>query len=136
MKIFFDTNVYVAEALRGRGAARLLRVTQSAQWRIYFSDYLLDELARVLTEDIGLSPRLVALARTRISKRSVRVTGLASATVPQDAADTPILQSALACGADYLVTNDQHLLVLDPFHGLRIISMDDYFQVLTNEGLL
>src|SRR4029079_7975917 len=102
MKIFFDTNVYVAEALRGRGAARMLAATQAARWRIYFSDHLLDELSRVLTEDIGLSPLFAALARTRISKRSVRVTALASGTVPEDANDTPILQSALACGADYL----------------------------------
>src|SRR4051794_24191057 len=100
MKIFFDTNVYVAEALRGRGATRMLKATQAARWRIYFSDYLLEELTRVLTEDIGLSPQLAALARTRISKRSVRATALASATVPDDAKDTPILQSALGCGAD------------------------------------
>ena len=138
MKVFFDTNVYVAEALRGPGAARMIRATQEGRWRIFFSDYVLDELTRVLMEDIGLSPKLAALARTKISKRSAAVTptGAASATVPEDAKDTPVLQAALTCAADYLVTNDRHLLALDPFRGLRIISMDSYFQLLRNEGLL
>src|SRR6266516_1971796 len=126
MKIFFDTNVYVAEALRGAGAARMIKATQAGCWRIYFSDYVLDELARVLREDIGLSPKLASLAREKISKRSVLVTATASGTVPEDAKDTPVLQAAVAC--DYLVSNDQHLLALDPFHGIRIISMDSYFQ--------
>ena len=136
MKIFFDTNVYVAEALRGAGAARMIKATLTGRWRIYFSDYVLDELAKVLTEHIGLSPKLASLAREKISKRSVLVTATASGTVPEDAKDTPVLQAAVACGADYLVSNDRHLLALHPFHGLRIVSMDSYFQLLRNEGLL
>lgn len=37
MKVCFDTNVYVAEALLGRGAARLIHATLRAGWRIYVS---------------------------------------------------------------------------------------------------
>ncbi|HEV8292745.1 MAG TPA: hypothetical protein VGP94_12515, partial [Tepidisphaeraceae bacterium] len=83
-----------------------------------------------------MSAKLVALARTRISNRSLSVGQTTSAAVPEDAKDAPILQAALACGADYIVSNDRHLLVLNPFHGLRIISMDSYFELLRNEGLL
>ena len=136
MKIFFDTNVYVSEAIGGRGAELLIRATLAGRWRIYCSDYVQDELARVLTEDMGLSPRLVELARSKLSKRSVLVSRTSSATVPEDAKDKPILQVALGCGADYLVTNDRHLLALDPFQSLRIISMDSYFELLRGEGLL
>ena len=35
MKVFFDTNVYVAEALLGEGSTRLIEATLSAGWRIY-----------------------------------------------------------------------------------------------------
>jgi len=37
VKIFFDTNVYVAEALLGRTAERLLVATGKAGWRIFVS---------------------------------------------------------------------------------------------------
>ena len=42
----------------------------------------------------------------------------------------------VSAGADYLVTNDRHLLALNPYEGLRIISMTDYHQVLVAEGFL
>ena len=56
--------------------------------------------------------------------------------VPGDPADSPILRAAIAAGVDYLVSNDRHLLELDPYEGVRIISMTAYFELLTNEGLL
>lgn len=33
MKVFFDTNVYIAEALLGETAEALLAATESAGWR-------------------------------------------------------------------------------------------------------
>jgi len=78
----------------------------------------------------------VKLIRQRILKRSSIVKSGSSAEVPEDPKDSPILQAALTCGADYLVTNDQHLLRLDPFEGLRIISMNAYHDLLEDEGLI
>ncbi len=62
MKVFFDTNVYVAEALFGEVAEQLLEATEQASWRIYASLYLLDELECVLTEKLDFSRRLANLS--------------------------------------------------------------------------
>lgn len=48
MKIFFDTNVYVAEALLGGVAEEMVAATEGASWRIYASSHVLDELERVM----------------------------------------------------------------------------------------
>lgn len=137
MKVFFDTCVYAAEALLGVGAEQMLDATERASWRISASDYLLDELERVLTEKLGLPTRLARLARQRVARRAVLVHPPASRhVVPDDPADSPVLQAALAAGADYLITNDAHLLALHPYEGLRILSMADYLQLLRHEGLL
>ena len=137
MKIFFDTNVYVAEALLGQAAERMVTATIRGSWRIITSIYILDELERVLTEELGFSRRLAILSRKRILRRSALVDPSASRhVVPEDPKDSPILQAALTAGADYLVTNDRHLLDLSPYEGLRIVSMTDYHQILTQEGLL
>ncbi len=37
MKIFFDTNVYIAEALLGSPAELMVSVTTKASWRIFLS---------------------------------------------------------------------------------------------------
>ena len=61
MKLFFDTNVYVAEALVGGAAERMVEATERADWRIYASVYLLAECQRVMTEKLGFSRRLACL---------------------------------------------------------------------------
>lgn len=137
MKVFFDTNVYVAEALLGRGAARLIDATLRAGWRIYVSRYVLDETGRVIVDKLGFSRRLAALSRQRSLRRSSPVDPPPSRhQVADDPNDSPILRAALHAGADYLVTNDRHLLTLNPYEGLSIISIGEYEKVLEEAGLL
>jgi putative PIN family toxin of toxin-antitoxin system len=136
MKVFFDTNVYVAESLLGETAERLIEATLLGRWRVFTTGYVLDELNRVLTEKLGFPRRLATLSRRRIMRRSVLIEpGESRHVVPHDPKDSPILRAALEAGADYLVTNDRHLLALHPYEGLRIISMADYQQCLVEQGL-
>ena len=137
MKIFFDTNVYVAEALDGRAAADMVRATWKAGWRIHASQFVLDETRRVLMEVFEF-PSSLAENTTGHIKRHAQIFDPPPSRheVPDDPNDGPILRAALASGADYLITNDRHLLVLNPYTGLRIISMAAYHDVLMTEGLL
>lgn len=137
MKIFFDTNVYVAEALLGEMAEEIVEATERASWRIYASEYLLDEFRRVLVDKLKFSRRLASLSRARAARRARLVDpGASRHAVPQDPADSPILRAALAAGVDYLVTNDSHLLALDPYEGLWIVSMSSYHAILRDGGYL
>jgi putative PIN family toxin of toxin-antitoxin system len=137
MKIFFDTNVYVAEAILGGSAEQMIAATIAARWRVYSSFHLLDEAERVLVDKLGLSSRLGRLTILRIRRRSTFVNLPASRhAVSSDPADSPILRAALTAGVDFLVTNDKHLLALNPYESLRIISMTDYFELLKSEQLL
>jgi putative PIN family toxin of toxin-antitoxin system len=135
MKVFFDTNVYVAEALLGGTATELLEHTVRLRWRILSSLYVLDEMERVLVENLGFSRRFGMLTREHVRRRaSLATPGASRHQVPGDPADSPILAAALAAGADLLITNDGHLLALHPYQGLRIISMTDYHRLLVDEG--
>jgi hypothetical protein len=68
VKVFFDTNVYVAEALLGQVAEQLLEVTEGASWRIYASLYLLDELERDLR--VGFERGIAREGRVAGAERS------------------------------------------------------------------
>ena len=65
MKVFFDTNVYVAEALLGDAASQIVAATVEARWRIFSCGYVLDETRRVLTEKFGFSWRFGRLTQKR-----------------------------------------------------------------------
>jgi putative PIN family toxin of toxin-antitoxin system len=137
MKVFLDTNVYVAEALLGETAEELVHATTKARWHLYTSSHVLAELERVMVERLACSRRFAALTRKRTQRRATLVEPSSSRhRVPDDPADSPVLQAALAAGVDYLVTNDTHLLSLSPYEGLRILSMGDYRLLLQDRGLL
>ena len=137
MKVLFDTNVYVAEALTGAAAQRMVSATLAATWRISICETVLDELKRVLIEELGLSRRDALTIRHRCETRAKLVTERPSKhRVPGDPNDDPILAAACDAGVDYLVTNDKLLLGLDPYEGVRIISMTRYLRLLEDEGLL
>lgn len=137
MKVFFDTNIYVAEALLGAAAEQMLHATEKARWRMFCNSYVLDEIERVLVDRLGFSSRFGMLTREHIRRRATLVKTPASRhVVPADPADSPILSAAIAAGADLLVTNDSHLLAMTPYQGLRVISMADYFQLLIEQGHL
>jgi putative PIN family toxin of toxin-antitoxin system len=137
MKVFFDTNVYVSEAILGQASEKMIVATERAAWRIYASAYLLDELVRVLTEKLGFSRRFAQLSRQRVIRRAkLCEPGTSRHQVPGDIKDSPVLRAALAAGAHYLVTNDPHLLTLNPCEGLEIISLTDYYKLLVSQGLI
>ena len=137
MKVFFDSNAYIAEALLGAAAEQMIVATVSARWRVYSSAYVLEEVERVLVEKLGFSPRFARLTCDRIRRRSTLVAPPESRhTAPSDPADSPILKAALAARAGFLVTNDKHLLALNPYEDLRVISMTAYIDLLNDERLI
>ncbi|MCC6358865.1 MAG: putative toxin-antitoxin system toxin component, PIN family [Phycisphaerales bacterium] len=137
MKVVFDTNVYVAEALGGETATAILAATCRASWRIFVSQYILDELTTVMIEDLALPRRSATLAVIRVVRRARTIEPIPSRHgVREDPADSEILRTGLRAGADIIVTNDRHLLALDPYEGIQVASMAAYRRILEERGLL
>ncbi len=137
MKVVFDTNVYIAEYLTGGLAERVIEATLDAGWRVYISDYLLDEFRRVMKEHFHQPQGRVARASHLLQPRSTLVQLPASHhRVEQDPDDSPILQTAIVASAHLLVSRDRHLLNLNPYESLQILSVASYHQLLQNLGLI
>src|SRR5438552_17945701 len=99
MRVLFDTNVYVSEALVGGLAERLIQATLKARGRIFASRYLIEEIERALIENLGFSTRSAALARERATRRTELIRTPASRhRVLADPKDSPTLRAALAGG--------------------------------------
>jgi predicted nucleic acid-binding protein len=54
--------------------------------------------------------------------------------VPDDPDDDKFLAAALAGPADWLVTNDRHLLALDPHGTLRIVPSGRFVELVLGAG--
>ena len=122
MKVVLDTNVLVA-AFAARGLCEAVFEVCLVSHEIVVSEHILKELRRNLTGKLRLPPEqtdaIVGLVRKHATV--VKPTQVPSGAC-RDRADLPVLGTALAGGADCLVTGDRDLLDLGQFQSIPIVS--------------
>lgn len=135
MKVLFDTNVHVSDAIYGGGATRAIMATLEARWKIFVCPTILTELERVIPTKFNRSQSFAnATVQMLRDVSEVAEEPMTRHHVPGDPGDTPILRAAMAAGVDYLVTGDAKLLALNPTEGVRIITLAEYLNLLQNHG--
>lgn len=131
MKVVLDSNIYISDALFDALAEKAVLAAIDGRYSVYVSEFILGEVFRVLLVNFKTTRRFASLTVKRIRRvaRIVATSGRAFPTL-SDTNDHPVLETALNCSADYLVTGDKLLLALSPFKGVRIIRVREFFETL------
>ncbi len=130
MRIVFDTNVLFS-AFIAHGVCAGLYEECIERAEIVVSPVILAELEEKLRTKAGLTG-----AESREVVRAVRADAAVVKAAPlpepvsRDPDDDIILATALAAGADAIVTGDRDLLVLKRFKGIRILNPRDCLALL------
>lgn len=90
----------------------------------------MEELAEKLELKLGFSPEqsVETLADYLGFLRMVTIPKLLVA-VPRDPDDNMVLECAIEGKAQYIVTGDQHLLVLKTFRDIQIVRASDFLKI-------
>jgi putative PIN family toxin of toxin-antitoxin system len=135
VKVLFDTNILVSDAIYGGVATRAITATLNARWKIFVCPTILTELDLVIRSKFNRSQSFASATVQTLRDISEIADELVTRhQVPGDPDDTPILRAAMAAGVDYLVTGDTKLLALSPMEGVRIITIAEYLHVLQSYG--
>jgi putative PIN family toxin of toxin-antitoxin system len=96
------------------------------------SEYILDELEETLIDDLRQTRRFAKLARRAIERRAkvVSLSDVIQQYVPGDPDDDPIVQTAIAARADFLVTADSEVLKLRKIRGVRVVTPQAFAEYL------
>jgi putative PIN family toxin of toxin-antitoxin system len=133
MKIVLDANVVVA-AFASRGLCESIFEFCLSGHEMILGVDLLDEIARNLRLKIGL-PAVVVDGIKELLRENGTV--FDPAPLPQNACrdpdDVKILGLAIASGADFVVTGDEDLLVLEKCQGIPILSPRSFSRVIHSE---
>jgi uncharacterized protein len=129
MKVVPDTMMWVSFATHADGPrAQLIEHALRHRVRLFTSDYILDEVKRVLGDYQNL-PRSFVRRTSRAIRRLAVVVDLPAASrsyISADPNDNPVIQTALSGKADCLVTADKALLALGKVHDVEIISLTQF----------
>jgi putative PIN family toxin of toxin-antitoxin system len=122
MKIVLDANVIVA-AFASRGLCESIFELCLSEHQIILCDDLLCEIVRNLRTKIKLPPRTVDAVNEFLQEHSLMFdpTPLPKKAC-RDEDDVKVLGLAIASSADYIVTGDKDLLILEHYRKTQILS--------------
>lgn len=134
-----DSSVLVSAFLTPHGTVvRLLCEPARSRYQLWLSEYILDETAETLLSKSRLR-RYTAYSDTDVRDyirwlltQTEIVADLPTLrVVADDPKDDPIIATAVAARADYLVTGDRaHLLPLGSYEGIRIVGPSEFYEIL------
>lgn len=124
VRVVLDSNVIISGFLFGGPPARILKYALSGSVRCFTSLSILDEVRDVLQRPkFGLSPdQALGLIEELHALCDVVTPGRRIRAVPADPDDNAILECAVAAKADLVVSGDSHLLGLQKFRRIRIVT--------------
>ena len=141
LRVVLDTNVFVSSLLSTQGLpAQVLNAWREGRYMLVISPPIIAEIVDVL-ESPRLSKRyfirpedieqLVDLLKTD----TIIVPGRAvvKGTVPQDPRDEVFLACAVDANADCIVSSDRHLLDLQTYRGIPILSGKEFAEKLEKQ---
>lgn len=132
VRAVIDTNIWIS-FLIGKSLVGLTDAIINDRVQVLFSDDLFSELLEVLQRpkfkkyfSSASIEQLLALLNEKIAW----ITVVDEFTDCRDGKDNFLLNLSVSGNANYLITGDADLLVLNPFHGVEIVSYQFFQNVI------
>ena len=139
MNVILDTNIWISFLL-GKRLQSVSSVFENTDVHVYVSQELIAEIVSVLARPKirqYISAEAIESMWSLMRDYCLAVDDYAAVqTAVRDAKDTYLLSMAKAIPADFIVTGDQDLLVLDKFENTYILSYTEFMQVLAGRDNL
>jgi len=142
--VVFDSSALIPLILPASRTTRLFSRLEPAGWRDAVTPQLLDEVRQKLTVKESVRAWL-KLSDVEIDEflehilpaKTVAVPGRRQVhgVVKADPDDDKIVAAALESGADYIISEDRHLLELREYQGIRIMNREEFVAELDRLGV-
>lgn len=135
-RVVLDTNILIQALIRPQGITLPLIVAlRSGSITVLYSAGLIEELVDVASRPrirgkYGLQPEDIEALIGLVQVAGERVQPGQEIQVCRDPDDDHLLEVAIAGQANFIVTGDEDLLVLNPFRGVVILSLSNFLAQL------
>lgn len=133
-KVVLDTNVLVSALIRTGKPRSLLFEIVRGNLQLILSRGILEELTEVAADD-----KIKKYVEEEDVRKFLRLIGSTAKivtvksrfkAVKDDPSDDLFLRTAYDGGADYIVSGDKHLLSLNEFRGIKILTVNEILDLL------
>ncbi len=135
MRIVLDTNIRVSATFWEGDSDKIIELIERKEAELILSKEILEEFAGVLEyREIQdkIQNKNLEMKRTveKIASLSIIVEPQQKLDIIQeDQDDNKLLECAVAGKADFIISKDNHLLGLNEFNGIKIISPREFLEI-------
>jgi putative PIN family toxin of toxin-antitoxin system len=136
IRIILDTNWYISATINKKSRRLLFQLLRNQNIVILFSDEIIKEYQRVITRNKFkniVNPRHVSRFMNMVISKITNVKIESNLTGSRDLADNFLLSLSHDADADYLVTGDKDLLVLEKTGSTKIVLMGDFLPIISSK---
>ena len=132
IRAVLDTNVFVSGIHWSGASEKVLRAWMEGHFKHVSSVPIIDEVVRVLMSfKIPLEPEDISWWESLILEKSSLVFPIEHLdVVKNDPADNKFIEAAVEGNAQYIVSQDRHLLDIGEFRGIRTVTPEEFLKLI------
>ena len=132
MRVVLDTNVFVSGIHRTGDSGRIISMFRDKKFELISSMPIIEEIIKTLKnfrvplskEDISTWENII-LENSLIVEPEERVE-----IVKEDKDDNKFIEAAISGKADYIISQDNHLLKIKEFRGIKILTPKEFLDIV------
>ena len=125
-RVVLDSNVFISAVIFGGKPRQVIHLAGRGFIEVYTSGPLRGEVERLLATKFGWARRRVVTTAGYLWSVTRWLEPTCQLTNCTDPDDNRVLECAVEARAEWIVTGDRHLLLLDPFREIRIVTVRDF----------
>ncbi len=132
MRVVLDTNVFVSGIHWAGSSEKILRAWMEGKFELVSSLPIIEEIVRILANfKLPLDADDISWWESLILEKSLVVVSSEEVDiVKNDPDDNKFIEAALEAQAEYIVSQDKHLLLIKEYRGIKIVHPDDFLELL------
>ena len=129
--VVLDTNVIISSIFWIGNSHKIVNLAIEQKITNFTSPEMLNELAKVLREKFKVPEDKIEEQVALVAKYSqITEPKIKVKAIKEDPSDDKILECALSCNADYIVSGNWHLLELETYKGVKIIKPKEFLDLV------
>jgi putative PIN family toxin of toxin-antitoxin system len=134
MRLVLDANIFISAFYWGGNPQSIIdRIIEGID-TLFISNEILDEVIDVMSRPkFKSSPEIIDMYIGTIEKigRKIYITGNITG-ISRDKDDDSKIECGMMCHADFIITGDDDLLVLEEYKGIKIITPKEYLEIVNS----
>ena len=130
-----DTNIFVSSVFWEKGNPhKIVEKAIEGEFDVFISEEIIEELEEILRRDFNESDDFIK-EQVRLIKEYAEVVEIKERVVivKEDFKDNKIIECAISASADFIISGDNHLLRINEYRGIKIISPREFIDMLAGE---